>query len=274
LSAGRPRAILSAISPEVALEWFIVSNLGFLGADILIAHSENTFRRREEWIPIIFSAAALVLTPGLVSARVRAALRPVSLAVGVGAILVGVAGMIYHLDSSFFAARTLASLVYAAPFIAPLAYVGVGLLLLLSRLEAPDSPAFSEWVLLLALGGFAGNFGLALSDHAQNGFFSLSEWIPVGCAAFMVAFLLLAVLEPADRRLGRILSWLIGLATLVGVLGFVLHLAANLERPGASLLDRFVFGAPPFAPLLFADLALLAAIGLWARQPRAQARLR
>jgi hypothetical protein len=44
----------------------------------------------------------------------------------------------------------------------------------------------------------------------------------------------------------------------------VLHVRADLHGAAASKLDRFVFGAPPFAPMLFADLAMLAAIGLWA----------
>jgi hypothetical protein len=51
---------------------------------------------------------------------------------------------------------------------------------------------------------------------------------------------------------------------VVGVLGFALHVAADLRAPAASLWDRFLYGAPLFAPLLFANLALLAALGLWA----------
>ncbi|CAN5922800.1 hypothetical protein BH11MYX4_BH11MYX4_12950 [soil metagenome] len=53
----------------------------------------------------------------------------------------------------------------------------------------------------------------------------------------------------------------------VGLAGFVLHVAADLRGSALAPLDRFVFGAPPFAPMLFADLALLAAIGLWAAAP-------
>ena len=49
---------------------------------------------------------------------------------------------------------------------------------------------------------------------------------------------------------------------VVGVAGFGLHLAPLAELSGAPLADRIVFGPPPFAPLLFADLALLAALGV------------
>jgi hypothetical protein len=51
---------------------------------------------------------------------------------------------------------------------------------------------------------------------------------------------------------------------VVGLLGFYLHVAADLRAPAVSLWDRFLYGAPAFAPLLFADLALLAALALWA----------
>ena len=55
---------------------------------------------------------------------------------------------------------------------------------------------------------------------------------------------------------------------VVGLAGLALHVSADLYRGAASKLDRFVFGAPGFAPMLFADMAFLAAIGLWAGGPR------
>ena len=47
-------------------------------------------------------------------------------------VLIGVVGLVLHLRSQFFQQWTLASLVYTAPFAAPLAYTGIGLLLLLT----------------------------------------------------------------------------------------------------------------------------------------------
>jgi hypothetical protein len=141
--------------------------------------------------------------------------------------------------------------------------VGVGLLLLLGRTERAGSPAWSAWVVFLALGGFVGNLALSLLDHAQNGFFSAAEWVAVGAAALGASFLLVALVRPADRRFARLCLVLLAVYAGVGVVGFALHAAANLRRPGATLFERFVFGAPAFAPLLFADLALLAALGLW-----------
>ena len=257
---------LARLTPEYAVEAFIWSNLAFLGVDIALAHAENSYARPEELIPLGFSAlAALLLLPGLVSARQRQATRRLALLIGGCAILLGVSGMIYHLASSFFERQTLTNLVYAAPFIAPLAYVGVGLLLLLSRMQRAEDPEWASWVLFLALGGFAGNLGLSLLDHAQNGFARPAEWVSVGAAAFGTSFLLMATLRPGERGLQRVTLGVLALQALVGVAGFALHLSADLGRPGDTLAERLIHGAPLFAPLLFSDLALLGAIGIWAR---------
>ncbi|MEO6599741.1 MAG: hypothetical protein ABIQ16_07705 [Polyangiaceae bacterium] len=247
------------------LEVFIVSNLAFLGIDIFIAHQANAFARREEWLPIVFSvAAATLLTPALFSTGYCARSRGLSVVLGAGAVLLGVLGMLLHLRSVFFERQTLQALVYTAPFVAPLAYVGVGLLLLLNRLERRDSPYWARWVVLLAWGGFAGNFGLSLLDHAQNGFFLGTEWLSVVGAAFGTSFLLSVVLWPGDPRLRRVCAWLMLGEALLGVLGFAFHVYADVyTRPGATLHDRVIYGAPPFAPLLFSNLALLASLGLW-----------
>ncbi|HSO37357.1 MAG TPA: hypothetical protein VLT33_32750, partial [Labilithrix sp.] len=105
---------------------------------------------------------------------------------GWGAIAVGVLGMVFHLESGFFAKQTLHNLVYSAPFVAPLSYVGVGLLILLLRSKDAQGPTLGPWLLVLSLGGFVGNFALSLLDHAQNGCFHATEWIPVVASAFAI----------------------------------------------------------------------------------------
>ena len=257
------RERLRGVTPERCGEWFVVANIAFLGVDISTAHAQNAFERRVEWAPIVFSAVAtLVLLPMAFGARGgRWAL--LDRAVGAASIVVGVLGMVFHLQSGFFEEQTLHNLVYSAPFVAPLAYVGVGLLLLLVRIERAGSAALAWWLVLLALGGFAGNLGLSLLDHAQNGFFRWTEWIPVEAAAFGTSFLFVAWLRPR-AALVRATQIVLAADAVVGVLGFVLHLRSDLERPAAHVVDRFVFGAPIFAPLLFTDLAALGAIALWA----------
>lgn len=257
-----------APTPQRAVRAFVAANIGFLGIDIVLAHLANEFARRTEWAPIVFSAIATpLLLPGAFGSP-RPIFRHVDRIVAVASLLVGIVGMVLHLESGFFEQQTLHDLVYSAPFVAPLSYVGVGLLLLLVHSEEASGPAFGPWVLFLALGGFVGNFGLSLLDHAQNGFFRASEWVPVGAAAYGIAFLALAV-GHAPTGLRRELRWacvaVMIAEMVVGFVGAYLHVDANLHDSAMTTLrDRFVFGAPAFAPLLFADLALLALIGLWA----------
>jgi hypothetical protein len=255
---------MKAPSPRQCVEWFVAANLGFLGVDIWLAHGANRFRDPVEWLPVAFSpVAVLLLALGLSGAAPRAITRALDIAVAVAAIAIGVAGLVFHLSSAFFVDRTLRSLVYSAPFAAPAAYVGVGLLLLLLRLEPAASRAIGPWTLFLALGGFVGNLLLSLLDHAQNAFFDRLEWVPVIAAAFACSFLVVALLG-GERAMLRGCLAVCAIEAVVGVLGFVLHLVADVRRPAASLSDHFLFGAPPFAPLLFTDLAVLAALALWA----------
>jgi hypothetical protein len=251
------------VTPERAIEWFVVSNLAFLGLDILVAHQENGFARLAEWVPVVFSGlATLLLLPTALGARAKI-WRLVDGLVGLAAILVGVVGMVLHLNSAFFVKQTLGNLVYSAPFLAPLAYVGVGLLLLLLRLESAEPPVLGSWVVLLALGGFIGNFGMTLLDHARNGFFRWTEWVPVVSAAFGASFLFVVLLRPEPAFI-RITFGILGVQFVVGIVGFALHVTADVGRRSLPFGQRFVFGAPAFAPLLFCNLAVLAALGLWA----------
>jgi hypothetical protein len=255
---------MRAITPARCVQVFVVSNLAFLALDVYLAHLANGFVRSLEWAPVVASAvAAVLLVPGLVSARIWAKTRIVDLAIGGAMVAVGIAGIVLHLESAFFVRETLRDLVYAAPFAAPLAFVGVGLLLVLLRLEPHQSFDFGAWVVFLATGGFLGNVALSLLDHAQNAFFSGAEWIPVASAAYATTFLLVAVVRPTRGYLRTTLG-VLALQIPVGVAGFVLHALANQRRPGDSFLQRTIHGAPIFAPLLFANLALLAAIGIWA----------
>jgi hypothetical protein len=250
------------------LEGFVLVNLAFLAPDIYLAHSVNGFRHRAEWVPLYFSLAAplllLVAEIGWLAWDWRRCWSVLGHLVGWSAVVVGVTGLVLHLESRFFRERTLDSLVYAAPFAAPLAYTGVGLLLVMNRMVDAESVEWALWVLLLCLGGFVGNFIFSVTDHAQNGFFHRTEWIPVVSSAFAVGFLL----APFFVRVNR--SYLIPCVVVllaqavVGLLGFYYHTASNLHRPGATLFEKTIYGAPPMAPLLFPNLVLLAFIGLWA----------
>jgi len=257
------------------LEAFVLVNLAFLSLDIYLAHSVNRFRHEAEYVPLYFSAVApVVLLVGLLARWPgrEAIWRDLGYLVGWLAIGIGLVGVVLHLDSRFFHDRTLKSLVYAAPFAAPLAYTGLGLLLIMNRMVDAASAEWPYWVLLMALGGFLGNFVFSLTDHAQNGFFHKTEWIPVVSSAFAVGFLAVPFLTPVTRKYLWLCAAVLAAQALVGLLGFYLHTAANFRGPSAAWFDNFVYGAPALAPLLFPNLVLLAFIGLWVLRSHLPAR--
>jgi hypothetical protein len=255
------------LQPYVLLEAFVVVNLGVLALDIYLAHSINHFHHEAEYIPLWFS---LISPPLLLVALLlgewwgfTAVWRDVGHLVGWCAIAIGVIGVILHLDSRFFHERTIKSLVYAAPFAAPLAYTGLGLLLVMNRMVDRRSEEWPRWVLLLGLGGVVGNFIFSLTDHAQNGFYHWTEWIPVVSSALAVGFLATVFITPVTRRFLRLCAVILAIQVVVGLLGFALHTSANLHGPSPDTFDNFVFGAPALAPMLFPNLALPCALGLW-----------
>jgi len=255
--------------PWPLTEIFAVANLAFLAADVFIAHSVNRFEQPAEWVPVAFSIVAPVVL--VIAAAMRRHAQRAStllgLLVGWCALGVGIAGMLFHLGSHFFQQESVRNLVYTAPFIAPLAYSGLGLLLIMNRMVPAESREWALWVIVLALGGFAGNFGLTLADHAQNAFFNPIEWVAVAASAVAVGFLAVLVFRPGDRFLLRSTLAVLALEFVVGILGCALHIGADFALPGRSLWEQFLYGAPLFAPLLFPNLALLAAIGVWALWP-------
>jgi hypothetical protein len=253
------------VDHQLWVEIFVIFNFAGLVADIYLAHSQNAFRRPSEYVPLYFSALApLPLLAGVaLRQRAPAVWRDVGYLIGWLAVIVGLTGVILHLDSQFFHARTLRSLTYAAPFAAPLAYTGLGLLLIVNRMVEPDGLEWAQWVLLLALGGFAGNFVFSLTDHATNGFYYPAEWMAVVSSAFAVGFLLVPFLMAVTRRFLTLCAAVLGVQALVGLIGFAFHLRGVFRQPGATMFERLLTGAPPMAPLLFPNLVILGSIALW-----------
>jgi len=259
---------------EIWLEAFIIFNFLSLTGDIALAHSENRFRVPVEYLPLWFSLVAVLLLILALLLRLRGSSRTVwktlGYLVGWCSIAMGAAGVVYHLDSQFFYQRTLKSLTYAAPFVAPLAYIGLGCLLVMNRMVEPRQKEWPQWVIFFALGGFVGNFALSLTDHAANGFFHWTEWIPVVSSALAVGFLAVLVFSAGQRVFLLWCSLVLLLQMAVGGLGFVLHASADLHGPVGTLFENVVSGAPPFAPLLFPNLSILGFIGIAAMLREAQ----
>lgn len=272
------RLALALCDPVALSECFAVANLAFLAVDIFVAHSMNEFAHWAEWIPLGFSVlapflllAAMIFTRSLKPPRVgpnsmlsatERLSRGIGLLVGFTSVTVGIAGLIWHLNSQFFADQTLKNLVYSAPFVAPLAYSGIGLLILLNRMIPGGSDEWSRWIILLALGGWIGNFVLSLADHAQNSFFYWPESIPVIASALAVGALSVAFVDYRSRSFLKFCLLLLAAQIVVGIVGWILHLITIAHSQMDTMWDRIVYSAPAFAPLLFADLAILALIGL------------
>ena len=247
------------------LEGFVLANLSFLALDIFIAHSANAFSHPAEWIPFYFSIGAPLLLVLELSRNWRARQqrhRLIGFLVGGCSSVVGIAGLLWHLHGSFFEMQTLKSLVYTAPFIAPLAYTGLGCLLIMNRMVKHDEMEWSQWLIFFGLGGFFGNFVLALCDHAQNGFFLSAEWIPVMSSALAVGFLGTVLLRRCSCRFVELCGAVMALQTFVGVLGFYFHGISVARGPSSHFFENLVYTAPVFAPLLFVNLALLSGLGL------------
>ena len=108
---------------QLWVELFVTTNLAILAADIYIAHSVNHFQKAAEYIPLYFSLVAPVVLAVVISLRwvwrFEAPWRDVGYMIGWLSVLVGLGGVLYHLESRFFLDRTLKSLTYAAPFAAP-----------------------------------------------------------------------------------------------------------------------------------------------------------
>lgn len=247
----------------LTLEIFVMANLAFLALDVFIAHSVNHFAHWGEWVPFLFSIlASLSLLFALFTGEGRIKCL-IGFSVGWSSVGIGIWGMLFHLDSQFFADFTIKSLVYTAPFIAPLAFCGLGLLLIMNRMVHGESIEWGKWVVFMVLGGFFGNFVLSLCDHAQNGFFNRSEWIPIFTSAIAIGFLMMALLQPINVPFLKVCVVILIINGLVGLLGFFLHLLVDLRSAELGIRDKFIYGAPLFAPLLFVDLALLGLLGIW-----------
>ena len=255
--------------PLTWMEAFVIFNFACLTGDIVLAHGSNHFRNGAEYIPLLFSPIASVFLFAAFLLRLRfnwdRVWKGLGYFVGWASIAVGATGVLYHLDSHFFYERTLKSLTYTAPFAAPLAYMGLGCLTLMNRMISHPTREWRQWVLFFAAGGFAGNFGLSLADHATNAFFHWTEWIPVVSSALAVGFLFTLLVSAVPPGFHRLCNSVLLLQVLVGALGFILHFWADLHGPAGRLVDNLLSGAPPFAPLLLPNLSLLALIALQAQ---------
>jgi hypothetical protein len=100
-------------------------------------------------------------------------------------------------------------------------------------------------------------------DHARLHFADPWLWLPTVAGIFgaVAAVALGAIDHPLRSDLLVYLSAML-LLIVVGIIGAVLHVQANLIAQGTIVAERFLRGAPVLAPLLFANVGLLGCVVL------------
>ncbi len=257
----------------------------FLGIDIYLAHSLSGTIVPEEWIPIYYGLAAgvILIVSVVILMKNRNVGSIIITLIMIGSIFVGFVGWYFHLLRATALSGpledqvSLALLVWAPPFVAPLTFGLVGLwgITALWKEDPLDSGRiffifgvesrlpFSKtraYALMVGMGILACVVSSTL-DHARGGFENHWLLVPVGVGIFaMISALMLGFIKKPSK--GDLWAYLISMLALclVGVLGAYLHISADLTSQGEIVYERFIRGAPFLAPLLFADMGGLGLI--------------
>lgn len=261
----------------------------FLGLDTWLAHSISGTIRPWEWTPIVFGPVAglLLLAAGLIALRWRGPAMGIAFATLLASVAVGLAGSYLHAMRAVLPAAPLGEqvaislLVWAPPVLAPMVFALVGVLgMSAAWIERPPDSGrlalpgdfylpmpFSKtrgYYLLVGLGILA-SLVTSVLDHARTGFASGWVWLALAVATFgAVAALALGLTARPSVADLRVYVAAMGLLMVVGAVGAILHVEANLVGESVVVLERFIRGAPFLAPLLFADMGLLGLIAMMA----------
>lgn len=259
----------------------------FLGLDILLAHSISGTITRNEWIPVIFGFAAGValLIAGVIALRFRPLATIIANLVFLISIVVGLLGVYFHLyraglvGGSVAMRETVTALVWAPPFLGPLAFVLVGALGI-SAAWVEDPPESGRLRLLgqrtiqlpysktRAYFFIVSLFALvtvisSTLDHARTDLTSSWIWLPavIGIYTTVVAFTLGVISNP---NRGDLTHFFVAMCLMiaVGLIGALLHTRTNLVAEGTIVVERFIRGSPLLAPMLYANVGLLGLVTL------------
>ena len=275
------------LSRDQLMLLLVAANELFLGFEHYLAHSYSGTIVAREWIPIIYAPAAglLLLLAGLLASRGRAPGAVLGYLTQVGSIAVGLLGAYFHFARAILPGGppgsrvTLSLLVWAPSIPGPLFLSLMGVLGLFavwrinaSNSGAPVQPARQPvrfhhsgarvYLLLVALGILTATVS-SVMDHARTHFENPWLWVPTAVGVFgTVAAVVLAMIErPSRTDLATFVAALL-LLLVIGPLGLALHVKANLTSQNAVVIERFLRGAPVFAPMLFSDLAVFGLVAL------------
>ena len=184
-------------------------------------------------------------------------------------VLVGVVGTFFHLAGNSTSGQVSFHrlLIEGSPVAAPIAFAGIAGYALLSERYRGSARRLS---LLISVGiGFLAATTAAFLDHGRLDFTPGYTLIPIvsGTLAAVACFYVASC--EADPAEIRIFLGILGLSTIVGVVGFVLHVLGDLAGTEEIVWARFMYRNPILGPLLFCDLALLGGLSIL---PEAKAR--
>lgn len=254
----------------------------FLSVDIYLAHSTSGAISRNEWIPIIFGVVAgvILLLAGVIALRNRPLATILANLVFIGSIIVGIAGVYFHLrranliGTPLFDLNSVNSLIWAPPFLGPFVFVLVGILgISAAWIEDPaDSGRLRllgnrhvqmpynktrAYFFIVAIFVLVTTISSVL-DHSRLNFENPWVWLPAtaGIFATVAAVSLGAIVRPTRTDLTTYTIAMV-ILIVVGAIGALLHIHTNLIAQGTIVVERFLRGSPLLAPLLFANVGLL-----------------
>jgi len=261
----------------------------FLGLEVYLAHGADGTIGPGEWLPIYYglSSGILLVLAGLLATRHRTAASVIATATLVASALIGFLGVYFHLARAVLPTApagerlTLNLLVWAPPVLGPLAYSLAGLLgisaawdesppasgrLVIYKERAIHLPYSKTRAYIFTVGmGTLSALVSSVLDHARAGFEGAWLWY---AAAIGVFGTVVPVAYAAIDRPSRIdsFTYIVAMLFLIatGVLGSFLHVRSDLVFEHIVVLERFLRGAPPLAPLLFSNLGMLGLIALLA----------
>lgn len=259
----------------------------FLGLEVYLAHGANGTIVPSEWYPIYYgvSSSVLLVLAGLLATRHRTAASVLATATLVGSALIGFLGVYFHLARAVLPTApagerlTLNLLVWAPPVLGPLAYSLAGLLgisaaweespptsgrLVIYREHAIHLPYSKTRAFIFTVGmGTLAALVSSVLDHARTGFDGAWLWYAAGIGVFgtVVPVAYAAIDRPSRVDTFTYVAAML-LLTVTGLMGTILHVRSDLVFEYIVVIERFLRGAPPLAPLLFSNMGMLGLIAL------------
>jgi hypothetical protein len=272
---------------DQAMLLMIALNELLLGLDTYLAHQVNGTITGYEWIPILFGSIAgvVLLIGGLIALRRRMVANLLGTFVFLSSILVGALGSYFHWTRTILPNAPVGEeiqiplIVLAPPLLGPITFALVGILGLTAawQEEIPDSGILvlpgrarlhmpysktRAYFFLVGIGALITTIS-SMIDHSYSRFENPFTWIPTTVGLFSTAvFIQLGFIQEPTREELTTYTAAVALLLITGLVGTWLHISQDLTSLGGIVGERFIRGAPVMAPMLFANMGVLALIVL------------